>query len=299
MGYSIRGNQYDGSDDVAIEAKDCHLVYEADYLDQNRGISVIGSSATDLKDYRDFRDWERLAQKHGSSISMIEHNEIGGADPTETYFNASTGSLGLYMENVDGGSIRYFKANSGAELKPFTYDRPGANTNVFMTEHVLRHIFAGMEWPLELTWNTSLLGGPAARLVLAKAQRKIARRQAVIYKLWKRLITYAVAVGVKNSYISFDPDWYKWEPTYPSVMTIDNGRDTKAELELYKIGSNNLSKISGAGGDDWKEVILQKIREQKFITEECKKEGVDPSTIAATDKPKNPAVDPMKEQSDV
>lgn len=281
VGYNILGESRDGSDDIQISVNDGLLAYEPEYLEQGRGLTALASAINDFRDYRDIRDYEKIGIKTASSIALIEDNETGGIDPSESHFSSTTDALGLYVENLDGGNIRYFRANSGAGLKPFESNRPGRDTAAFLSDHVLRNAYSALNWPYELGWDLSRLNGTSTRVIINKAQRKLDKRQAVLYKVWKRTVNYALAVAIKYNFIP-NPgnlDWTKFEPTFPSKISIDLGRDSNAAINEYKIGMRSLSGVVGETGDDWKKVIDQKITEAKYIQEQCAAAGVNPTEI--------------------
>ena len=149
-------------------------------------------------------------------------------------------------------------------------DRPGDLTQTFLKDHVLRGAFASIGWPLEIGWSMDGLNSANTRAILAKVDRKLLQRQSTLFRVWKRVVTYAVAKAIKLGYLPANKDWYKWTCTYPKSPSIDLGRDVKSSIDLYKIGGTTLSDIYGENGEDWQSKVYQKIFERKFLQASCK-----------------------------
>jgi hypothetical protein len=75
------------------------------------------------------------------------------------------------------------------------------------------------------------------------------------------------------------PDFWKFDYQLPRSLTVDNGRDTKADIELFNAGLISGGTLTGGMGEDVYEVIDARIAEEKYINDEAKKAGVDPLRI--------------------
>ena len=96
-----------------------HL-YDPEWQYQGRGLTALTHCINDCRDIIQSTEWERLAMMQMSSISLIEYNESGGPDPDDPY-NAlvgnEAGDKGMTVETLDGGTVRYFKSNSGGKIE--------------------------------------------------------------------------------------------------------------------------------------------------------------------------------------
>lgn len=285
VAYNILGDADDGSEDTQVSVVSSMLLYDINYGDQNRGYSPLGSVICDLRDYRDIRDYEREGIKLASAVGLIEKNAVGGKTPAELVWEGGmqdipTSGAPIYYKDYEGGMIRYFSSNeNGSGLEQLENNRPSQNTSEFLRDHILRGVFNALGWPLELTWNLSGLNSANTRTILSKVERKLTERQATLYKFWKRAVLFGLSVGFDNKSIAYNPTFWMWEPTYPKRASIDLGRDTKSDIDLYKIAATTLSDIYGKNGESWETKIRQVCIEKRRIKEIAEEEGVDPNTI--------------------
>ena len=198
-----------------------------------------------------------------SSISLIEYNDHGGPDDSDPY-NALTGNSntgkGMTVESMDGGTVRYFRSNSGGKVETLVNNRPG---NPFLEFHdkLLKSSFAALNWPAAFYYGHGPGGGTAQRMEIAMAQRSIEDRQDLLFYAAKRIVSYAVAKAQKRGDLPQSPDWYKWEFSTPPKLTIDDGRVMKELESAYKLGFKSASDITAAMGKEYKDVITQKAEE--------------------------------------
>ena len=198
-----------------------------------------------------------------SSISLIEYNESGGPDPDDPY-NAlvgnEAGDKGMTVETLDGGTVRYFKSNSGGKIETLVNNRPG---NPFLDFHdrLLKSAYAGLNWPYAFYNGHGVGGGTAQRTEIAMAQRSIEDRQDLLFYAAKRIVSYAVAKAQKRGDLPQSADWWRWEFSYPPKLTIDDGRVMKELESSYKLGFKSASDITAAMGKEYKDVIREKAEE--------------------------------------
>lgn len=228
-----------------------HL-YDPEWQYQGRGLTALTHCINDCRDIIQSTDWERLAMMQMSSISLIEYNENGGPDMDDvgaTLMGDTATGKGITVESLDGGTVRYFKANSGGKIETLVNNRPG---NPFLDFHdrLLKSAFAGLNWPYAFYNGHGAGGGTAQRTEIAMAQRSIEDRQDLLTYAAKRIIGYAIAKAQKRGDLPASDDWWKWEFSYPAKLTIDDGRITKELETLWRIGAVNMRDIVGMRGGD-------------------------------------------------
>jgi hypothetical protein len=185
-----------------------------------------------------------------SSISLVEYNDTGGPDHDDPY-NALIGSTestkGLTVESLDGGTVRYFRSNSGGKIETLVNNRPG---NPFLDFHnrLLKSAFAGLNWPMAFYDGHASGGGTAQRTEIAMAQRSIEDRQDLLFYAARRIIGYAISKMQKRGDLPPAVDWYNWDFSTPPKLTIDDGRITKELEALWKMGAANLRDIVSMRG---------------------------------------------------
>jgi hypothetical protein len=195
-------------------------------------------------------EWERLAMLQMSSISLVEYNDNGGPDLDDPY-NALVGDTdtgkGMTVESLDGGTVRYFKSNSGGKIETLINNRPG---NPFLDFHtrLLKSALAGLNWSMAFYDGHGAGGGTAQRTEIAMAQRSIEDRQDLLFYAAKRLVGYAISKAQKRGDLPASADWYNWEFSTPPKLTIDDGRITKELEALWKMGAANMRDIVSMRG---------------------------------------------------
>ena len=198
-----------------------------------------------------------------SSISLIEYNDNGGPDMDDP-FTALTGVQGdnnkMVVESLDGGTVRYFKSNSGGKIETLVNNRPG---NPFLDFHdrLLKAAFAGLNWPYAFYNGHGAGGGTAQRTEIAMAQRSIEDRQDLLFYAAKRIVGYAIAKAQKRGDLPASPDWWQWDFSTPPKLTIDDGRITKELETLWKIGAVNMRDIVAMRGKTYEEHIRERADE--------------------------------------
>jgi len=282
IGYNIKGNESDGSKDSQISVFDAQLVFDSEYVEQNRGLTSLAPAINDWDDYKTIKDFEIKGIKHASNFSVqmyVPPEEIDdyAGELNDSPFRTTTrptGSRDLTIETLQGGETTIWKPDSGAKLEVLNSNRPSTNTATFLLDHVLRHAFLSLRWPVELTFDLNSKGA-TTKLVIAKAQRRIESRQnCVIYPVWKRVASYGIAKAIKLGILPKNPEWYKLQPTYPREFTLDNFRDTKSDLELYSKCWMTGTQISGQYGYSFKKNIVQKAQELKYAQEVADEYGL-------------------------
>jgi hypothetical protein len=270
VAWLVLGDQADGSADVYVSARDAHPMFLPDWFDQGRGLTSFAHAIKDLECYRDVKDWIAAGIRATSAISYVEKNEKGGPiDEAALQFNDSaetTPAPGQAppLEYMEGGSIRYFRANQGSSIESLEDKRPSLENQAFLNGHLLRGIYAGLEWPFEFTWNPENIGGANSRMVIAKALRTIAKRQHWLLAPWLRLTHYGIAKAIKLEILPPSPEWFLWAPSLPQSVSVDAGYTSAAELAEYAAGFGSLADYTGPRGRKWKDTLFRRAKEREF-----------------------------------
>ena len=265
-----------------ISAGDLALCFFPEWSDQGRGLTPLAGVVADLQDVKELRQYELTAQKAQSSISLIEHNENGYADESESFIEQTIdgGTLDTTVETLEGGAIRYFRAGSGAKIETVESNRPSKNAQDFEAT-IMRAAFQALEWPYDFSLDPSKIGGAVVRLVAAKAQRTVEKNQRLVRKLARRIDGYGLAKAIKLGLLSWPPggDWYSWHYQGPRRLTVDAGRDASAAREDYKLGLTTLSELYAERGLHWEDELQKRIDEQRVLLDAAKAAGIDPNRV--------------------
>jgi len=253
VAYHILGPAENGKQDEYVSARDMAFLLEPQWAEQLRGLPGFSHAILDLKDLRTVQGYEKMASALASSIGLLEFNESGQADTSDPAVALSggvvNGTQDIVSKEIFGGTVRHFKAGSGSKLEAFKNDRPGDAWEKFMNR-LIRNAMAGINWPYELAWDISALGGANTRFVIATAMRSVEDRQDLLRPVARRVVGWAVSKAINRGELPPNAEWYKWGFTLPPRMTADFGRDAQAQREDYLNGIINLTDICAERGED-------------------------------------------------
>jgi hypothetical protein len=237
-------------DDRDVIANNCIFCFNATRADQIRGLPTFSHAINELRDAWQSQQWEQITHQLASSIGLIEHNELGAADPNDpgtVLGETGTNEETFTSKRMEGGMIRYFKAGSGAKLEEFLSNKPGPAWEAFQ-ERIFKKALVGACWPYALCWPGAGLTGPAERSQIELARATILDRQELLQSVALREIRYALSKAMNIGRIPRSTDWWRWKFTLPPKFSIDNGRDGQSRREDYKLGHKNLRGILGEQG---------------------------------------------------
>lgn len=258
-------NDSDNESDY-ISARDMALIKEPQFIGQARGHPAFASSLLDLSDFRTVQKYEKAAAMLAASIGLIEWNETGLADMTDP--RIGLGGSGAASETVTrdmaGGTVKLFKAGTGAKLEQFMASRPG-DAFERLRDHLIRSAMSGINWHYELAWDISKLGGANTRFIISSAMRTVEDRQDLLKPFAKRAVGYAVAKAIKLGKLKPNEDWYRWGFTMPARMTADYGRDKQQDRDDYINGIINLGDICAENGVDLDQHIAERAEENRKL----------------------------------
>lgn len=276
IAYRILGE--DEKQDKDISARDFIHVFNPYWYEQGRGLPSGIHAIDKLLTSERSEEWEEMAMLMVSSLGLIEYNEAGLADDDNASVIRgdvqSDGTEGITTQSFAGGSVRYFKANSGARLESIKHDRPGDLWEKFQ-DRMARHYIAGFDWSYAFAWKPESLTGVSQRVELEKVQKAIQDRQALLCSPAKRMVSYAIAKAIKLGQLPKNDEWYKWDFNLPPKLSIDAGRDSKKNIEEYKIGAKNMTEWCADKGISYEEHLRERMREialKKKIKKEIEQE---------------------------
>lgn len=268
----------DPEDYVDVPAQDFIHLYDPDWFDQGRGFPLFIHAILDLLDYQTLQGNEKLASLISSTIALIETNENGGPDNSTLGGVLKEGEIaktGVTSEMLDGGTIRYLKAGAGAKLEAWQSNRPSQAT-MDLLDRMLRNSFAGIGWPIELSWPSKDVRGAMIRSIHSRAGRTVEDRQDLLRKPAKRIVGYAIAKAIKKGILPPCADWWKWDFSMPPHISVDAGYDAEADRQDFVLGFKNLSDILPKyGKDDIKAHLRERAQEIKWANEIASEFGIE------------------------
>lgn len=264
-----------------VPAQNMFLSYIPEWSDQSRGFSKLASAILDLQAFRESRDNELLAQIACSAHALIEENETGQLDPAKASilgpprtFDSNNQLTGLTSETIASGTYRYFKANSGAKLNAFHFDRPTANVMNFQ-ESTVRDCFRAIDWDYYFSVDPSKIGGASLRIVVDKINRVLGRRRRMQKKAAMRVHGYALAKAMKLKLLPWDDDWWKWTYQTAARLTADAKYDSDVSIQELSNVVVAPQRVCGERGEYWEDVQDDWLDAQARFQSRAKEKGVD------------------------
>jgi hypothetical protein len=273
------------ADDRDISARDMDFIREPLAVDQGRGLPAFTPAIIDLRDLTTVQGYVREAAKLAATIGLIEHNELGMADISNPAFALSDHAPAskFAMEELYGGTTRYFRAGAGAKLEQLKSEVPSEATDRLM-ERLIRNAMLGAGMPPEFYWDPSKIGGASVRMIISKVNRTVADRQDLLRGVARRRVGYAISKAIKRGIL---PEYrgadlggsLKWGFTMPPILTADAGYAGQDAREAYKLGMRNLSDILGEAGQSLDEHLDQREREELAIRERMQRSNLPESAF--------------------
>jgi capsid protein len=261
--------------DQIVSVFNCQLASENDDFTQLRGESALKNCINTWEDINTVLAFELQGIKTASSKALIINAPSNQVDSLaeedlenplvssvpET--NSLGNSVGVKQSELRGGEVIVFdNSQGGGEMKQVDTNRPTQNVQDFLT-NLVRHAMLSLRWPMEFSVNLDM-GGATAKTIGHKIDNRISEvQQTIILPIWNRMMKYAIAKAAKSGYIPYHEEWYKFEPTYPRSYSYDQFRDTKSNLELYKLGILTATQLAAAEGYDYQDTLEGKYNELK------------------------------------
>ena len=229
-------------DDRDISARSLKQVYDSDYPEGRRGYPAGAHGLNCGRDALQAHEWERLNMLARSSRTMIEWNETGAANNSAaTHFDSGCETScdtdgGLTSKPLEGGTWTHFRAASGSKLQAVLHETPGDVWESFQDRLVWKYC-AGVPWPTSFVkGDYGKGGGTAERRDIMQARQTIEDMQGMIDRAAENILGYAYKKLVKMGRLPDSVDWWRWTFSHPAKITIDDGRTSKAQIELWRAG---------------------------------------------------------------
>jgi hypothetical protein len=292
IAYRVLGVTPDLDEDIS--SRSLKHVYDSDYPEARRGYPALSHGLNDGRDALQAHEWERINMLARSSHTLIEHSETGIPDNhPSSYFDAdgdtiATGSASDISTNtLFGGIYKTVRAGTGYKLESVEHNTPGETWESF-GDRMIRKMCAGIPWPFSFVWEGRKTGGGTAeRRDIMQARQTVEDMQCTLEKEAKAIMGYAFKKLVKTGAIPDSSDWWRWSFSKPPKLTVDDGRVSKANLELWRAGVLNDEDLLSDMGKDHdehfrnrftraadKELMFNEIQETKGVELDIRYKGM-------------------------
>jgi capsid protein len=231
-----------------IPASDMIHGFDLLFAKQGRGLPLFTHALEDFKTALCSIDDERIRQQIISRMHLSITNEIGGPeidDPKYQMTQAQDGEPGFVAKYHPGGIV-YMSAGAGEKIEQIKHESPGPLYESFQ-DRLFKAGIVGADWVYSLVWN-SPGQGTAERAEIMKARRAIIARQRLLDFFARRAISWAYAVFHEQGRVPLLDHPFAWKFSRPSRLSVDDGRESKMELEEWRAGLRNTDEITEARG---------------------------------------------------
>lgn len=257
-----------------IPAEMMLLLFDPERADQTRGLSSVAHAVAHIRDKKDILSFEKAGVKNLSSFSAVLQSDYEEADEDafgldeETEYDDQGNTTEVTVSQMQSGEIPVLR--KGEELQAFSSNRPSTTFQGFL-EFLVREFAVGLGLPYEFVWNPQGLTGSSQRFIMGKAQRKFEERQRMFTPFLRRAWLMVISDGIAEGKLTNPPSgWERCGIQTPAKMTIDVGREAKAERDDVKSGLMSLREHYGKRGLDWQGELDQQGNELRYLLEKCK-----------------------------
>ena len=266
-------------------------VYQMERPGQTRGVPAMASVMSDLRMYDHYQRAEVAAAVMNAmmcaflelSLDMPSILELLGGDPSCTPQEAYLGLRRDWVTQTKLEAGMILAPPPGDKMSFLKAERPNSQFGPF-TEQVMRHVGTSLGLPLELLMKDfSKTNYSSARASLLEAWRFFNNRRDWLITHWADVAYSLWLEEAANNGDVEAPDFYASRAAWCRADWIGDGRgwidplkEAEASGERRRQGVSTLSRECAEQGLDYRDVVRQQVREEKFVNDEREAVGLDP-----------------------
>lgn len=289
---------------VDIAAQYIEHIFDSDYSEGVRGYPAATHGLNDARDSLQSHEWERFNLLFRSAHTIIETSITGAADDeAKTFFDSDDQGAAprTRAQMLLGGMVRHLQAGAGCSLESLKHDTPGEVYESY-NDRMIMYLAAGIPWPVSfIIGGNRKGGGTQERRDIEQARRTIADLQGTMEPAVRRLVGYATAKLQKMGRIEQSADWWRWSFGKPQKLTIDDGRVSKATLDMHARGVISDEQLLEDLGGDHDEFFYRKFakavaKKKMFDAANAEVGGTLDPRIMGMFTPNDPGLPPEEEE---
>lgn len=259
---------------VDVDASNIIPILDPDFSDQNRGLPAFTHAIEDMVAMIGSTADERIRQQIISRLHLTIYNETGGPDLDDPMVSMSQGAQSgtAFVAQQHAGGIVYMTAGTGEKIEQVRHESPGDLWEKFQ-DRMARMSLASV-WPTGLVWKGPGQG-TAERSEIVKARRYVTNRIRVLTQPALSAFSWAYSVFQKSNRVPLLDHPFSWEFSKPPRLSVDDGRESKMEVEEWRAGLRNTDEVTEARGlneDDFYRKRAYSIAKRKVIAREVSEE---------------------------
>jgi hypothetical protein len=241
-----------------VPAAEVIHLFDPTHCEQGRGLPAFTHALESLKMSLFSTEDERIRQQIISRLHLTIFNDSGGPDLDDPV-NSLAGEASLesgFSSKAFPGGVMYLPAEGNQRIEQIKHDNPGPIWDSFQDRIVRDAVIS--------VWSYSVWKGAgqgtAERGEVLKCRRFVTKRQGQLWYGAKRAFAWAYSVFAESGRFAPLKNPTAWSFSYPPRLTVDDGRESKMELDELVTGSRNLGEVLGARGLTEDEFLDQRAR---------------------------------------
>jgi lambda family phage portal protein len=266
---SKQSGQY--SFDTTVPAAHFHHYFSPFRTDEYRGVSAFAPVVNTAKDIKEIMEAARVRIKYSASVAGLITKADGVADAMD-HFTGAANSGSKPEESTSFGILKYL--SPGEDVKEMEAKFP-ETVIVSYLEMLIREIAVCLKLPYGFVWDLSALKGPGARFEAAMAQRTFEQEQMNLSTRFLNPVkNRALLHGALTGSVDIEPfnqAVFRGKWVFSPELTIDFGRDMRADIEAYRAGLLSEKDFYGQDAKDWRQerrqMFIEKAEDKRLAKE--------------------------------
>jgi capsid protein len=292
-----RSGRYLGFEEIDA-ANFCHI---ANFTrpDEYRGRSALAPILDDAQDVNDLIEYEKMAARWASSQAGVVKTEYGADEEMASVLRGDRDQFGndIKLTALEPGRINYL--NTGESMEVFQNSNRPAQAFANFVRYLEDRMCRAMGTSARVILDRSS-AGPEARKDLRQAERTFDFwRYQLEAQFLNKVVRMALMDAAAKRLLPNRPEVTRGEWQWPGSVSIDAGRDARADIELWRMGLTTAAEMYGEAGHDWQSSMRQRAKEAAYIRDLAEEMEVNPAEISggressATDPNRAPVTAPV------
>jgi len=258
-----------------VPASDVIHLFDPTHCEQGRGLPAFTHALESLKMSLLSTEDERIRQQIISRLHLTVFNATGSPDIDDPGNDMDGGGTcanpAAFSTQAFPGGVMYLPGDGQHRMEQMEHKNPGPNWDTFQ-DRLNREAIIPV-WSYSVWKSTGQ--GTAERGEILKCRRFVTKRQGQLWYAARRALSWAYSVFATQGRLPKLAAPTLWDFSRPPRLSVDDGRESKMELDELRAGSRNLSEVLEARGlkeDDFLDSRARSVWMRKYTAERVAKE---------------------------